>query len=70
MRRPARPSGDGTIRERAFHRWLAENLPAGRSGLLELGDDAAALRPPRGTVAVVSTDALVEGSHFLPDSRP
>ncbi len=56
--------------ERSFHAWLAARLPAGRTGALPLGDDAAALRPPAGSVAVVSTDALVEGSHFLPDSPP
>lgn len=56
--------------ERAFHTWLADRLPAGREGLLPLGDDAASLRPPPGMVAVVSTDALVEGTHFLDDSPP
>jgi thiamine-monophosphate kinase len=58
------------VREREFHRWLARTLPAGRSGLLPLGDDAAALRPPPGRVAVISTDSLVEGTHFLPLSPP
>jgi len=58
------------IQERAFHAWLATHLPAGREGLLPLGDDAAALRAPPGGVAVLSTDALVEGTHFLPDSPP
>lgn len=60
----------GPVREREFHSWLARTLPAGRSGLLPLGDDAAALRPPRGAVAVVSTDTLVEGTHFLRSSLP
>jgi thiamine-monophosphate kinase len=66
------PSADpaAPVREREFHAWLATVLPAGRSGLLPLGDDAAALRPPRGRVAVVSTDTLVEGTHFLPGSSP
>jgi thiamine-monophosphate kinase len=58
------------VREREFHERLARTLPAGRRGLLPLGDDATALRPPRGRVAVVSTDTLVEGSHFLPSSPP
>ena len=53
------------IEERAFHEWLALTLPAGRSGLLPLGDDAAALRAPRGSLAVLSVDSLVEGTHFL-----
>ena len=39
-------------------------------GPLPLGDDAAAIRLPRGQVAVVSTDALVQGTHFLRGSPP
>ncbi|MGI0130880.1 MAG: AIR synthase related protein, partial [Thermoplasmata archaeon] len=62
--------GPRVVREREFHRWLARTLPAGRSGLLPLGDDAAALRPPTGRVAVVSVDTLVEGTHFLAASPP
>ena len=58
------------IQERAFHRWLESHLAAGRSGLLPLGDDAAAIRPPRGQVAVLTTDALVEGTHFRAESDP
>jgi thiamine-monophosphate kinase len=58
------------VREREFHRWLARTLPAGRTGLLPLGDDAAALRPPRGRVAVISSDTLVEGTHFISASPP
>jgi thiamine-monophosphate kinase len=58
------------LREREFHAWLARHLPAGREGLLPLGDDAAALRPPSGQVAVLTTDALVEGTHFLRRSPP
>jgi thiamine-monophosphate kinase len=61
---------DRPVREREFHAWLASHLPAGHGGLLPLGDDAAAIRPPPGQVAVVSTDSLVEGTHFLPDSPP
>ena len=58
------------IEERAFHRWLARTLPAGSSGRLPLGDDAAVVALPRGAVPVVTTDALVEGIHFLPRSPP
>ena len=53
-----------SIDERRFHAWLARELPAGHDGLLPLGDDAAAIRPPAGTVAVLSIDSLVEGTHF------
>jgi thiamine-monophosphate kinase len=62
--------GPPVVRERAFHAHLARTLPAGRSGLLPLGDDATALRPPPGRVAVISTDTLVEGTHFLRSSPP
>jgi len=58
------------IEERRFHAWLARELPAGHGGLLPLGDDAAAIRPPVGTVAVLSIDSLVEGTHFHASSPP
>ena len=58
------------IDERRFHAWLARELPAGHGGLLPLGDDAAAIRPPAGTVAVLSIDSLVEGTHFRSASPP
>lgn len=58
------------IDERAFHAWLAGALPAAAANPLPLGDDAAAVPLPPGAVAVVSTDSLVEGTHFLPPSPP
>jgi thiamine-monophosphate kinase len=56
--------------EREFHGWLAREIPAGRTGLLPIGDDAAAIRPPRRKVAVLSIDSLVEGTHFRRESPP
>src|ERR1700722_10295540 len=35
---------------------------------LGIGDDAALLRVPSGMQLVLTTDALVEGVHFLPDA--
>jgi thiamine-monophosphate kinase len=67
VRRTPRPKA---IDERRFHEWLARELPAGHGGLLPLGDDAAAIRPPAGTVAVLSIDSLVEGTHFRAASPP
>lgn len=43
----------------------ARRPPAGT--LLDAGDDAAILRPAAGSDLVVTTDAFVEGRHFLPD---
>lgn len=68
MRRPSRRGVP--LDERSFHRWLQHHLPAGRRGPLPLGDDAAALRVPRGRLAIVTTDALVEGTHFVRASPP
>jgi thiamine-monophosphate kinase len=58
------------IDEPAFHAWLADHLPAGRTGRLPLGDDAADLTPRRGSVGIATTDTLVEGTHFLARSPP
>lgn len=70
MTAPRAPAGGRRLDERAFHAWLARALPWGRVGTLPLGDDAAALRAPPGTQAIVSTDALVEGTHFVRGSSP
>jgi thiamine-monophosphate kinase len=67
---PGRVRHPTAISEREFHAWLAGHLPAGHEGLLPIGDDAAALRVPKHRVAVLTTDALVEGTHFLPRSPP
>lgn len=44
--------------------------PATTHTLLPGGDDAALLAPAPGHVLAVSTDMLVEGTHFLPDVDP
>jgi thiamine-monophosphate kinase len=56
------------LNERAFHRWLQQHLPAGRRGPLPLGDDAAALPLTGRKVLLLSSDALIEGTHFLPQT--
>ena len=68
-RRPAR-DGPRRFRERSFHAWLARSLPGGRRATLPIGDDGAALAVPAGSVAVVTVDSLVEGTHFVADSPP
>ncbi|MCI4360992.1 MAG: thiamine-phosphate kinase [Thermoplasmata archaeon] len=66
LRRPVRA---GNFSERGFHAWAKRHLPAGRTGLLPLGDDTAAV-PVGGVSALLTTDALVEGTHFLARSPP
>lgn len=43
-------------------------LTEGRPEALDLKDDAGLLTPPKGCQLVVTTDALVAGQHFLPDT--
>lgn len=45
-------------------------LTEGRPEALDLEDDAGLLTPPPGCQLVVTTDALVAGEHFLPDTAP
>ena len=45
-------------------------LAAGFEGALQLSDDAALLAPPAGETLVVTTDAMVEGVHYLPGEEP
>ena len=42
----------------------------GRSPVVNIGDDCAVLDVPAGYQLAVSTDTLVDGVHFLPDSDP
>ena len=41
-----------------------------RHAVLGVGDDAAIVRAGRGTELVISTDMLVEGTHFFHDAHP
>ena len=45
-------------------------LAAGFPGAYNLVDDAAVVAPSAGHELVVTTDALIEGVHFLPDDPP
>ncbi len=41
-----------------------------RSAALGVGDDCALVKPPAGLMLAMTTDALVEGTHFLPGTDP
>ena len=45
-------------------------LARGEAGAFDLTDDAAVLEPKAGHDIVLTTDAIVEGVHFLPDDPP
>ena len=62
------PGRLGAFSERRFHAWLRQDARPSRGIPLELGDDVAAIRLGGSSVALLTTDALVEGTHFLPGS--
>jgi thiamine-monophosphate kinase len=59
-----------SLAERSFHHWVRNHLPAGRRGLLPIGDDAAALPIGRNRIVLLSSDALVENVHFRRTAPP
>lgn len=67
-RRQRAAPGDRLVDEAAFHLWLETALRAPR-GALRMGDDVASLSVGR-VPLLLTTDALSEGSHFLPESPP
>ena len=69
MARDARRS-EAVFSERGFHDWLARRLGRPKHSLLPLGDDTAAVRVGGRRVALLTTDAFVEGTHFWKESPP
>ena len=65
MRRKTHRAGEFELIARHF-----APLARGFAGALELTDDAAFVPAEPGTDLVVTSDALVEGVHFLPDDPP
>lgn len=65
-----RPRSTSVFSEREFHAWLIRQGRRSADVPLPLGDDAAAVRLRPGRVALLTTDALVEGTHFLATSPP
>ncbi len=59
-----------TFSERRFHSWLAGRFGRRSGSVLPLGDDTSATPLGGGRVALLTTDALSEGTHFLPASPP
>ncbi len=52
--------------EDGFHRWLYREGVGSRGQLLPPGDDCVALPGRKGRALLLTTDAVVEGSHFPP----
>jgi thiamine-monophosphate kinase len=68
--RRGRPPAPAVFSERDFHSWVARGARPTASIPLPIGDDVAAVRVTPGRVAILTTDAMVEGTHFLPASPP
>ncbi len=60
------------IHEDVLIDYIRTRIPSSGSGLLRLGigDDAAVVRPARGTEWVLTCDQFIEGVHFLADVHP
>jgi thiamine-monophosphate kinase len=50
-----------------IHRYFARPP---RNAALGVGDDCALVKPPTGLALAITTDLLVEGTHFLPGAEP
>ena len=68
-RRRSQPGRRG-FSERRFHDWLRAGVRPTPRIPLPVGDDVAAVRWEGRGVALLTTDALVEGTHFLSRSSP
>jgi thiamine-monophosphate kinase len=64
------PRARPTFSERGFHAWLARTLGPTPLNVLPMGDDTSATPIGGGRVALLTTDALSEGTHFLSASPP
>ncbi len=51
-------------------RYFTRPKHAGKQVALGIGDDCALLRPSAGMQIAISSDMLVEGRHFFPDTNP
>jgi thiamine-monophosphate kinase len=68
MRRPSSAPGR-RFSERAFHRWLAASARGPPGAVRALADDVAVLPSGPGAL-LLTTDAFVEGVHFLGTASP
>ncbi len=51
--------------------WIHEQCPDSKPGLIGIGDDTAVLQPPLNKELLMSTDMLMEGTHFqFPPATP
>ncbi len=58
------------MRELELIRWIRERAPSGEGVRTGIGDDAAVVEGPGGGAMVITTDLLVEGTHFRPGDPP
>jgi thiamine-monophosphate kinase len=58
------------LREFELIRWIADRTPAGEGVVTGIGDDCAVLDHPGGAPLVVTTDLLLEGTHFHAEDAP
>ncbi len=73
LKRPRKVTSSATLEqvsEASLHEWIARTLPAGKAGLLPVGDDCAAIPTGGKFVHLLTTDAVMEGTHFPPTADP
>lgn len=58
------------MKEFELIRWIAEQTPPGDGLVNGIGDDCAVLELPGGETIVVTTDMLIEGTHFRSGDAP
>ncbi len=66
---PPAGAGDSGGEEALIAKYWAP-LAAEFPGALSLKDDCAVIAPPPGSELIVTTDALIEGVHFVPGEDP
>ena len=58
------------MKELDLLRWIRDRVGTPSTPVVGIGDDAAVMSAPAGGRIVVTTDLIVEGTHFLPGDPP